>query len=188
MNKFNDGQNQHLNSQRAYGWDRTTNTSATTGTRLNPNNAAQNGLLQASTNIKIKMNGEVVGMVQSLAVSESRNINKLQAVGFEGVVQAVPSNTNGGQLTVSRIALYDRKMVNVTGIHNNDIGVFVTLRQQRVPFEISVETPTGVASGNTQYNDVTTYYDCWISSYSKSYTVQQITVAENLTIQYSDVL
>lgn len=187
MNKFNDGQNQHLNSQRAYGWDRTTNTDTATGLRMNPTDPAQNGLMQTSTNITIKMNGEIVGMVQSLASSESRNINKLQAVGFEGVVQAVPSNTNGGQLTVSRIALYDRKMVNVTGIHNNDLGVFVTLRQQRVPFEISVSTPTA-AGADTVLGDVTTYYDCWISSYSKSYTVQQITVAENLTIQYSDVL
>ena len=186
MNKFHDGQNQHLNTQRAYGWDRKTNTDATTGTRMNPTSSYENGLLQTSTNIKVKMNGEIVGMIQSLTVSESRNINKLQAVGFEGVVQAVPSNTNGGQLTVSRIALYDRKIVNITGIHDNDLGVFVTLRQQRVPFEISIETPTG--PGTSAYHDVTTYYDCWISSYSKSYTVQQITVAENLTIQYSDVL
>lgn len=186
-NRFSDFDNQNLNTQRAYGWDRTTNTDQTTGTRTKPNSSHENGLLQTSTNIKLKMNGEVVGMVQSIAVSESRNINKLQAVGFEGVVQAVPSNTNGGQLTISRIALYDRKMANITGLHNNDVGVFVTLRQQRVPFEITAETPTG-ANGSVIYNDITTYYDCWVSSYSKSYTVQQITVAENLTVQYSDVL
>ncbi|AEO93440.1 virion structural protein [Bacillus phage G] len=186
-NIFNDGQTQHLNSQRAYGWDRTVNTDLAAGTRMVPNSPTQNGLLQTSTNIRIKMNGDVIGMVQSLAVSESRNINKLQAVGQEGVVQAVPSNTNGGQLTVSRIALYDRKMIDVTGINNNDIGVFVTLRQQRVPFEISCETPSN-AGEDTVFGDITTYYDCWISSYSKSYSVQSITVAENLTIQYSDLL
>lgn len=185
-NIFSDGDNKNLNTQRAYGWDRNINADHATGTRTNPNSPSQNGLLQASTNIKLKMNGETLGMVQSLAVSESRNINKLQAVGFEGVVQAVPSNTNGGQLTVSRIALYDRKMANITGLHDNDLGVFVTLRQQRVPFEIAVETPIG-NNGDVAY-DITTYYDCWISSYSKSYTVQQITVAENLTVQYSDVL
>ena len=187
MNKFNDGQNQHLNTQRAFGWDRIINTDEKTGTNLNPDSGYKNGLLQASTNIKIKMNGETVGMVQSLSVSENRNINKLQAVGFEGIVQAVPSNTNGGQLTVSRIALYDRKMANITGIHDNDLGVFVTLRQQRVPFEISVETPTSTNGGVVKYEDVSTYYDCWISSYNKSFTVQQITVAENLTIQYADL-
>lgn len=186
-NIFSDAQNQHLNSQRAYGWDRTVNTDNAGGTRLVPTSPYQNGLLQTSTNIKIKMNGEIVGMVQSLSVSESRNINKLQAVGQEGVVQAVPGNTNGGQLTISRIALYDRKMIDATGINNNDLGVFVTLRQQRVPFEISCETPSS-AGTEVIFDDITTYYDCWISSYSKSYTVQSITVAENITVQYSDLL
>lgn len=162
-NVFNDGMNNNLNTQRAFGWNRTANASADDGVKMDPGSASGNALLQTSTNIKVKMNGVIVGMIQSFAVSESRNINKLQAVGFEGVVQAVPSNTNGGQLTVSRIALYDRKMANITGINDNDIGVFVTLRQQRVPFEISCETPTSIDAGsNILRDDVTTYYDCWI--------------------------
>lgn len=186
-NIFNDGMNRPLNTQRAYGWDRTAGTDSTTGTRLSPSSSYENGLLQTSTNIKMKINGEVIGMVQSLSVSESRSINKLQAIGFEGVVQAVPGNTQAGQLSISRIALYDRRFADTVGINDNDIGIFVTLRNQRVPFEISIETPTSVSSNSVNYLDVTTYYDCWISSYSKSYQVSSITVAENLTVQYSDV-
>ncbi|MDF2533962.1 MAG: hypothetical protein K0R18_119 [Bacillales bacterium] len=183
-NKFNDSMNKPLHSQRAYGWDRTSNPNVVTGTRMNPATAEQNGLLQTSTNITMKINGDIIGMVQSLSVSESRTINKLQAIGHEGIVQAVPGNTQAGQLSISRIALYDRKFADVVGINDSTIGgVFVTLRNQRVPFEISIETPTTA----TAYSDVTTYCDCWISSYSKSYGVQSITVAENLTVQYSDV-
>jgi hypothetical protein len=32
-----------------------------------------------------------------------------------------------------------------------------------------------------------TYIDCWLSSYSRSYSVGTITVAEQATIQYADV-
>lgn len=195
-NIFNDNMNKPLNSQRAFGWNGSapggaTKTDATTGTVIDPQmtnreQGAQNGLLQTSTNIKLLINGSTIGMVQSLSVSENRTINKLAAIGAEGVVQAVPGNTNGGQLSISRIALYDSRFADAVGINDTtDIaaGVFVTLRNQRVPFEIAIETPISASK-----MDVTTYCDCWISSYSKSYAVSTITVAENLTVQYSDVM
>lgn len=185
----------------------------------------QNGLLHTSTNIFIYANDGIVGMIQSFSVSESRNINKLQAIGYEGVVQAVPSNTNGGQLSVTRMALYNSNIFRAlgltsTGTSGNPLGrkvhgldntyadkheaghsgpemsgignnnpssagfVFRTLRDQRVPIEIKVKSPlTGEDSGYYEER----YVDCWLSSFSKSFTVSQITVAENATIQYGDV-
>lgn len=179
-NIFQNDVNSPMKSQRAYGWDRNSNPDLATGTRMSPGSSSENGLLQTSTNITMQISGVPIGMVQSLSISESRSINKLQAIGQEGIVQAVPSNTQGGQLSISRIALYNSKFAEVVGV--TDVGVFVTLRNQRVPFEISVKTPTSPTTFET-----TTYCDCWISSYSKSYAVSSITVAENLTVQYSDV-
>lgn len=191
---------------------------------LSPLSSSDNGLLQTSTNIFVYANGAIVGMIQSFSVSENRTINKLQAIGWEGVVQAVPSNTNGGQLNVSRIALYESTLWNALGLTSNgqsynplgkkvydhspsdgedkwDIAtptsdsastannmtsrlVFKTLKDQRVPLEIQVKTKR---MGNTEDHYVETYIDCWLASYSKSYTVQSITVAETATIQYADV-
>ena len=62
--------------------------------------------------------------------------------------------------------------------------VFKTLKDQRVPLEISVKTRM---NGDTQQYYTETYIDCWLSSYSKAYSVGTITVAEQATIQYSDV-
>lgn len=178
-------------------------------------------LLQTSTNIFIYANGAMVGMIQSFNVNESRNINKLQAIGYEGVVQAVPSNTNGGSLSVSRIALYESNLwgalgLTTTGNPHNPVGskvhsgdgtpwqwdkyeyqndpsttqrvssglVFKTLKDQRVPIEIQVRT---LKNGSAGEYYIERYVDCWLSAYSKSYTVGTITVAEQATIQYADV-
>jgi len=188
---------------------------------LNPTSGSSNSLLQTSTNIFVFANGGVVGMIQSFSVSEARTINKLQSIGWEGVVQAVPSNTNGGQLSVSRLALYESSLWNslgltVDGVPYSPLGskvfmgnstdpnnwdqstatnapngqqvsgrlIFKTLKDQRVPFEIQVKT-TRVGDGTDWF--IERYIDCWLSSYSKSYTVQSITVAEQATIQYADV-
>ena len=183
--------------------------------------ASSDHLLQTSTNVFVYANDAMVGMIQSFTVNESRNINKLQAIGYEGVVQAVPSNTNGGSLQVSRIALYESNLwgalgLTTTGAPHNPVGskvhngsskpwqwdtyeyqndpsktqrvssglVFKTLKDQRVPIEIQTRTPKNGTRG--EYF-IERYVDCWLSSFSKSYSVGTITVAENATIQYSDV-
>lgn len=212
----NYGQNTSLNTHRAI-----RNDIRTANNTLDPSSPDDNVGLQTSTNIFIYSNGSIVGMIQSFSQSESRNINKLQSIGYEGVVQAVPSNTNGGQLSVSRIALYESNIWNALGLNTsgktyNPIGskvhdnvnptsptwdtstvksetdgyavssslVFKTLRDQRVPLEIQVKTRK---AGSSEDYYIETYIDCWLSSYSKSYTTQSITVAESATIQYADV-
>lgn len=192
---------------------------------FNPTSGDQNSKLATGTNIFIYSNNSIVGMIQSFSVSESRTINKLQAIGWEGVVQAVPANTNGGQLSVSRIALYESSIWNALGltssgtpysplgrkVHDSGGGqfdskdqwdvsshtpgniegstvssrfIFKTLKDQRVPLEIQVKTKR---TGSAEEYYVETYVDCWLSSYSKSYSVGTITVAESATIQYADV-
>jgi hypothetical protein len=102
-----------LNTQRAGGIE---GARAVENNITNINTANDNGIAVATTNIFIYANGVPIGMIQSFQVSESRNINKLQAVGWEGVVQSVPSNTNGGTLTVNRMALYESNLGRALGL------------------------------------------------------------------------
>ena len=62
--------------------------------------------------------------------------------------------------------------------------IFKTLKDQRVPLEIQVKIPMD-GQANTFYTE--TYVDCWLASYSKSYDVGKITVAESCKIDYADV-
>ena len=86
---------------------------------FHPTNSFENSLAVTPTNVFIFANGAIVGMIQSFTVNESRNINKLWAIGWEGVVQAVPDNTKGGTLNVSRIALYESYIWNALGLTTN---------------------------------------------------------------------
>lgn len=97
---------------------------------FNPTKSDSNGLLQTATNIFLYANDNIVGMIQSFSISENRGINKLQSIGYEGVIQAVPSNTEGGQMNVTRIALYESNIWNALGLNTkgksfNPIGAKV---------------------------------------------------------------
>lgn len=87
-----------------------------------PGSPDANGLAMTSTNVFIYSNGNIVGMISDFSVSESRQINKLQAIGTEGVIQAVPNNTNGGSLTIKRIALYSSNVWNALGLATDGNG------------------------------------------------------------------
>lgn len=171
------------------------------------------GLAITTTNVEVWSNGVKVGFMQSVSPSESRNIVKVQELGTEGVVQAVPGNTNGGQLSISRFALYNSTLfaalgLTPSGTHsiptslhksygtsedaNYNVGAgknpFKTLKDQRVPIEIKVKTkkPIDYASGKDGWYEEA-YVDCWLSSYSKSIASNTITITEQATVQYSDI-
>jgi len=105
--------NTNLNTQRA-----NQNTIRQSSYDLNPTDPESNGLLQTSTNIFVYANESLVGMIQTFTVTENRPFTKLQALGWEGVVQNVPGNTDGGTLNVSRLALYESSMWNALGMTN----------------------------------------------------------------------
>lgn len=170
------------------------------------------GLAITTTNIEVWSNGSKVGFIQSASPSESRNITKIQELGTEGVVQAVPGNTTGGQLTLSRFALYNSNLFASLGLspggshsvptslHNTyntaadepyNVGAgknpFRTLKDQRVPIEIKMKTrkPMDYAGEDGWYEE--SYIDCWLASYSKTIASNTITITEQATVQYSDV-
>lgn len=185
---FNSGTNDpELNTQRA---SSLLSAEENTGiySKTNLKDEAVRGLAVASTNISIICNDRVIGMIQSFNISEQRTVTKLQSIGIEGVIQAVPGNTNGGSIQAQRVALYGERIYDALGVGNwsqsSSNKLFSTLKDQRVPFEIVVETKLPEGLGGA-YREV--YKDCWISSYKKSYTVQNITVSEDVTIMYADV-
>lgn len=168
-----------------------------------------NQLAITTTNISIFSNDMRIGFVQSFNVSESRDIQMVQELGTEGVVQAVPGNTRGGQIQLQRTALYNSDMWNALGLtptgkfiprtdskfisgdafKRQDSGTygnpFRTLKDQRVPLEIRAHTILPNVSEETRY--VEFYYDAWISSYQKTISVQQIWISESVTLEYGDM-
>ncbi len=210
----NDAQNQTTNTQRA-----TSDWAHNPDYNFQPPSGASDGLLETSTNIFVYANGNIVGMISTFQVTEQRTVDKLQAIGYEGVVQAVPANTNGGTLRVDRLALYGANIwralgLTVNGYASSEIGarihntglsltgdtyitdsaliggtipaneVFRTLRDQRVPLEITYKRKLDGVD-NTFYEEH--YVDCWLQQFGSAYNAGTITVTETVTISYGDV-
>ena len=194
---FDSNENNNLNTQRASGMPEILNTGG--------------NLAVTTTNIEVYANGQKVGFVQNFSPSENRTIIKIKELGTEGVVQSVPSNTLGGQIAVTRFAIYNSNLYNALGLtptgqfvprdNNNPAQIpgnasalvapyntygnpFKTLKDQRVPLEFKVQTKL---PNSTNYI-IETYLDCWLATYSKTVAAATITITENATIQYSDVL
>ena len=201
---FDSNTNNNLNTQRASGMPEYVDTN---GVSIGGN------LVVTTTNIEVWANGQKVGFVQTFNPSENRTIVKIKELGTEGVVQSVPSNTLGGQIAVTRFALYNSNLYNALGLtptgqfvtrdsvnpaqipgNATDITAngnyrtygnpFKTLKDQRVPLEFMVKTKM---PNDTRYI-IETYLDCWLATYSKMITAATITITENATIQYSDVI
>lgn len=165
-------------------------------------------LATVSTNINIFSNNMRIGFVQSFSPSEQRTITPIHELGTEGVVQMAAGNTNGGTLSLQRIAIYNSGLWNALGLTRTGQFVspdsaingangkkddlyktygnpFKTLKDQRVPLELRVEikNPSQDSSVYTE-----TYLDCWLTSYSKTVSSQNITVSENCNMSYSDII
>lgn len=182
------------------------NTQRATGTPEMADNSST--LPITSTNIEIWCNGMIIGFVQSFQPSEQRQIQKVQELGTEGVVQSVPGNTNGGEISLTRLAIFNADLYNALGltptgkfaqysdhIYNsttvynetyNTLGnPFRTLKEQRVPLELQTKIKQPDLSEKKYY--VTTYCDAWLSQYSRTITSQAITVTETARLKYCSV-
>lgn len=190
----------------SYAYSSDTNKSLNTARASGVPNIGENGakIAVASTNISIFSNGMRIGFVQTFSPSEQRTITPIHELGTEGVIQMAAGNTNGGTLALSRIAIYNSNLWNALGLTRTGQFVtpgavsstgtkdttyatysnpFKTLKDQRVPLEIKVVTnqPSGAIYAET-------YIDCWLQQYSKAVTSQTITISENCTMTYSDIV
>lgn len=163
-----------------------------------------------TTNVSVYSNNMKIGFIQSFSPQESRTITPVQELGTEGVVQMVPGNTQGGQISVSRFALYNSDLWNALGLTpsgqftNRDDSNFIndaaftkredsgtygnpfrTLKEQRVPLEIRSRTVLPNVSKEAAY--IETFFDCWLSNYSKAIQSNNVLITETATIQYADM-
>ena len=113
-----------------------------------------NKLAITTTNVSIYSNNMRIGFVQSFTPSEQREITPVQELGTEGVVQMVPGNTRGGQIQITRFALYNSDMWNALGLTNT--GQFVRQNNTDV-LEQSSSIRAGLTNIRSQSDKYQTY-------------------------------
>lgn len=148
-----------------------------------------------STSILLVCDGQPVGAIQSLVVSETRSLRRIPELGTDGFIEIVPQSGAEVELRVTRI-YFDRK--SITAAFNRG---FVSIHSQRIPFDIyqynfqdvAVSGVSGQFDPANEYDVsnlsaanpglITTIYEnCWFTSISSNYTATDYVISQDASI------
>jgi hypothetical protein len=153
-----------------------------------------------------------MGVTSSFNISESRSIEAIRGLGYgDQIAELVPGVTQPMSISITRTALYLANIMQMFGYKAGVSGLVRSLKHHKWPFDIKTEivfselaseardlgnaltadVPSEGGLNNTGnpglYAVVTVYEGCWMESYSSNYQVEQAAVAEDATVQVSDI-
>ena len=140
--------------------------------------------LVTSYQIKSSLTGALIGKLQDINPSESRNASEVWEIGIPQT-RAVPSElvpglVKGKTFKSDRIALYGQNVMQAYGFDA------ITLVEAEEKFNVEEYRYNKTQGAHLLYK---TYVDCIITSYSETKQITgDIWVAESVTIAYRDVL
>lgn len=131
-------------------------------------------------------NFRAVGAIQNLTPRETRTITRLGEVGTDAVIEAVPTTFTTVTLDVTRM-VFDYQRLPAAFQRG-----FRHIHAQRVPFDIQITDynpyqEVANATGGIPNAIITRYVNCWLASYSSTYTVDNYMISETATIEAEHV-
>lgn len=131
-------------------------------------------------------NFRAVGAIQNLTPRETRTISRLGEIGTDAVIQAVPTTFTTVTLDVTRM-VFDYQRLPAAFQRS-----FRHVHAQRIPFDIQITDynpyqEVATASGGIPNAVITRYVNCWLASYSPTYTVDNYMISETATIEAEHV-
>jgi hypothetical protein len=130
-----------------------------------------------STQVIIMVNNEPVGAIQSFQETQNRTNKRVAEVGTDGVIEIVPQSFATVTLAVNRIVFDGLSLPEAFS------RGFQNIHAQRISFDIVViDQYTGTGDDAV----ITTYHGCWFSNLSKTFSVQDYTIAQsgNIDVEY----
>jgi hypothetical protein len=143
-----------------------------TGSTLTQNNGSNKTSTALSTNIIILVNNVPVGAVQSLNVSEARNIGMVNEIGTDGHIDSAPTGSTTVQGTCRRIR-FDRLRIAEAFSRG-----FIHVRSQVYPFDIVI-LDKQKADSNSQISTV--IKNVWIKDISTDYTADNWIITDSMS-------
>jgi hypothetical protein len=126
-----------------------------------------------STNIIIKVDGNVVGAVKSLEVTESRSLKMIDEVGTDGHIDSAPSASTNitGSCTRTR---FDRMRVAEAFSRG-----FIHVHAQRIPFDIEIQDVFHDSDPSNAI--ITTIQNVWIKDIRYTYSADDFIIVDNMS-------
>ena len=153
-----------------------------------------------------------MGVTSSFNISESRTVEAIRGLGYgDQIAELVPGVTQPMSITVTRTALYLANIMQMFGYKAGVSGLVRSLKHHKWPFDIKTEIVFSELASEAKNTDqalkadvpaegglnnlgnpglyavVTVYEGCWMESYTSNYQVELAAVAEDATIQVSDI-
>jgi len=126
-----------------------------------------------STNIIIKVGDNPVGAVQSLNVTETRNIAMIDEIGTDGHIDSVPQKSTDIKGTCSRTRFDNLRILAAFG------RSFVHLASQRIPFDIDIIDTFAGPDASTHIT--TTIKNVWANNLQIKYGADNFLIVEDFS-------
>jgi hypothetical protein len=143
-----------------------------TGSTLYQNNGFSNKTSTAlTTNIIIQVGNTPVGAIQSIGITEQRNIKPINEVGTDGTIDSVPNSAATFSVNCTRIR-FDKLRIAQAFSRG-----FIHVQSQRYPFDILIIDNQSQDPSN---QIITTIKNCWINQINYTYTSSEWVVSETM--------
>jgi hypothetical protein len=144
-----------------------------TSTALQDTDGNNRTATHLSTNIIIKVDGNVVGAVKSLEVTESRTLKMIDEVGTDGHIDSAPSASTNITGSCQRTR-FDRMRIAEAFSRG-----FIHVHAQRIPFDLEIQD---IFHDSDPANAIiTTIRNVWIKDIRYTYSADDFIIVENMS-------
>lgn len=150
-----------------------------TGTSLVDSQQNNRTATHLTTNIIIKVDGNIVGAVQKLSFSESRSIAMIKEIGTDGNIDSAPQSpvTYTGDCT--RVRFARTRIAEAFG------RGFIHAHSQRIPFDIEIQD---IFADSDRANAVITVLkNVWINSLRTDYSSDNYIISETMGFTFERI-
>lgn len=127
-----------------------------------------------STNIIIEVDGNSIGAIQDLSVTEARSIFTVDEVGHDGHVDSVPNKSTDITISCERIRFDNLRIAAAFS------RPYIHVHSQRIPFDIIIKDIFAGEDPSTTI--VTTVENCWIRQIRYGYRASDFVVVESMEL------
>lgn len=128
-----------------------------------------------STNIVIKVDNYIVGAVQSLDITESRNIKMIDEIGTDGHIDSAPTSSTNITGSCERVRFNKQRIAESFG------RGYVHAHSQRIPFDIEIHDFFHDVDKSNAI--ITVLKNVWIKEIRYSYKADNWIISENMSFE-----
>jgi hypothetical protein len=150
-----------------------------TGTSLVDSQQNNRTATHLTTNIIIKVDGNIVGAVQSLSFSENRAIYMLKEIGTDGNIDSAPQSATQYSGNCTRVRFARTRITEAFG------RGFIHVHSQRIPFDIEIQD---IFADSDRANAVITILkNVWVENLQTQYQADNYIISEQMSFKFERI-